>query len=533
MSANEHADAMKDNGQPFSMAGGRNPWFVGVIVSIATFMEVLDISIANVSLRYIAGDLAAGPDESTWVLTSYLVSNAIVLPISGWLANVFGRKRFYMSCVALFTVSSLLCGFAPSLGWLVVFRVFQGLGGGGLAPSEQSMLADTFTPKQRGMAFALYGLAIVVAPAVGPTLGGWISDNYGWRWVFFINVPVGIASLVLSHFILKTPPAEERRRQSLLSNKLRVDYVGFGLVAVGLGCLQLVLDKGERNDWFGSDFIVTFTVISAAALIALIPWELMRSDPIVDLRLFGNRGFSACCLLMFGMGVILFASTQLLPQLVQDLFGYTATLAGLVISPGGFAVMVCMPVVGFLLKIVQPRTLIAIGLLIEVVSFHHLSHLTLQASFSYLAWARVFQVIGIPFLFVSLTTAVYIGLPAAKTSEASALINVMRNLGGSFGISLGQTALAEWSQRHQTHLVEHLTPYDAAYRIALPKLAEQVHAAPHSVKGIAELMHEVQRQAAMLSYIDIFYVLAWIAALMLPFVFMIKAAKPGEVPAAH
>jgi DHA2 family multidrug resistance protein len=395
------------------------------------------------------------------------------------------------------------------------------------------MLADTFTPKQRGMAFALYGVAVVVAPAIGPTLGGWISDNYGWQWVFFINVPVGMSSLVLSYFILQTPPVEEERRRALLSKGVRVDYIGFGLVAVGLGCLQVVLDKGERNDWFGSNFIVTFTVISALALVALIPWELMRKDPIVDLRLFGNRGFAACCTVMFGMGVILLASTQLLPQLTQDLFGYTATLAGLVISPGGFAVMLCMPVIGLLLRVVQPRTLIAVGLLIEFVSLYHLSNLTLQASYSYLAWARVFQATGISFLFVPVTSAAYIGLHPDKTSEASALINVMRNLGGSFGISLGQTALAEWSQRHQTHLVEHLTPYDAAYRIALPRLAEQVHATPHSVKAFAALMHEVERQAAMLSYVEIFHVLAWTSALMLPLVFMMKAAKPGAAPLRH
>ncbi len=516
-----------------SMAGGRNPWFVALVVSIATFMEVLDISIANVSLRYIAGDLAAGPDESTWVLTSYLVSNAIVLPISGWLANMLGRKRFYMACVAVFTVSSLLCGFAPSLGWLVAFRVLQGVGGGGLAPSEPSILADTFRPEQRGMAFALYGIAVVFAPAIGPTLGGWISDNFSWRWVFLINVPFGIISLLLSYFVLQTPAAEEKRRRGLLAKGLGVDYIGFGLVAVGLGCLQVVLDKGERDDWFSSNFILSFAAASAVALITLVPWELSRDDPIVDLRLFKNRGFAACCAIMFGFGFILLGTTQLLPQLTQDLLGYTATLAGLVITPGGFAVMVCMPIVGFLLKKIQPRTLVAVGLIIEVAALLHLSGITLQVSYKYLMWARVYQAVGIACLFVPVTSAAYIGLAHDKTNEASAFINVMRNIGGSFGISMGQTALAEFSQRHQTHLVEHLTPYDQAYRQALPRLAQQVGATPGSLKPMAALMHEVQRQAAMLSYVEILYGLAWIAALLIPLVFLMKTAKPGEVRAAH
>ncbi|HEX4414959.1 MAG TPA: DHA2 family efflux MFS transporter permease subunit [Lacipirellulaceae bacterium] len=534
MSEAADPQSVPDTGsQSLSMAGGGNPWLVAIVVSIATFMEVLDISIANVSLRYIAGDLAAGPDESTWVLTSYLVSNAIVLPISGWLANAVGRKRFYMSCVALFTISSLLCGFAPSLTWLIIFRVMQGIGGGGLAPSEQSILADTFRPDQRGMAFALYGIAVVFAPAIGPTVGGWISDNYSWRWVFLLNVPVGIFSLALSYFVLHTPPAEEQRRKKLLAKGFRIDYIGFALVAVGLGCLQVVLDKGERDDWFSSNFILTFAIASGVALIALVPWELLRPDPIVELRLFFNRGFAACCAVMFGFGFIMLGTTQLLPQLTQDLFGYTATLAGLVITPGGFAVMICMPFIGLLLKFIQPRTVVAIGLIIEVLALFHLSGATLQVDYSYFMWARIFQAVGVAFLFVPITTAAYVGLPANKTNEASALINVMRNLGGSVGISMCQTALAEFSQRHQLRLIEHLTPYDRAYREALPRIAEQIHATPASPKPFAVLMAEVQRQAAMLSYIEIFYILAGLTAVMLPLIFLIKTVKPGEAPAGH
>jgi MFS transporter, DHA2 family, multidrug resistance protein len=341
-------DGQTPPGLPLSMAGGRNPWVIAFVVSLATFMEVLDTSIAHVALAHIAGNLSASLDESTWVLTSYLVSNAVVLPINGWLATVIGRKRFYMGCVALFTISSLLCGLAPSLTWLIIFRVLQGAGGGGLQPSEQSMLADTFPPDKLGMVFALYRVAVVVAPAVGPTLGGWITDNYSWHWVFLINVPVGLLSLSLTYALLATPPAEERRREAILRRGLRIDYIGFGLVALGLGCLQVVLDKGQREDWFASTFIISFTVIAAVALLALIVRELTHEDPVVDLPLLKNRNFLAANLLMFALGFVLFGTTQLLPQLVQSLLGYTATIAGLVLTPGGFVIMALMPVVGFL-----------------------------------------------------------------------------------------------------------------------------------------------------------------------------------------
>jgi MFS transporter, DHA2 family, multidrug resistance protein len=311
-SNNSPTERPRDNqtapGQPLSMAGGRNPWIIALVVSLATFMEVLDTSIANVALSHIAGNLSASLDESTWVLTSYLVSNAVVLPISGWLATVLGRKRFYMGCVALFTISSLLCGLAPSLTWLIVFRVLQGAGGGGLQPSEQSMLADTFPPDKLGMVFALYGVAVVVAPAVGPTLGGWITDNYSWHWVFLINVPVGLVSLSLTSTLLVTPPAEERRRRDILRRGLRIDYIGFGLVALGLGCLQIVLDKGEREDWFASTFIISFTVIAAVALVALLVRELTHEDPIVDLPLLKDKNFLAANVVMFAVGFILYGT---------------------------------------------------------------------------------------------------------------------------------------------------------------------------------------------------------------------------------
>jgi DHA2 family multidrug resistance protein len=444
-----------------------------------------------------------------------------------------GRKRFYMLCVALFTASSLLCGLSPSLGMLIFFRVLQGAGGGGLAPSEQSILADTFRPEQRGMAFALYGIAVVFAPAIGPTLGGWITDNYSWHWIFLINVPVGIASLLLTYFVLVEPAVEKRERKERLRHGLRVDYVGFGLVAVGLGCLQVVLDKGQREDWFGSTFIIAFTVVGAVALVALIPWELSRNHPIVDLRLFGIPSFATANVLMFALGFVLFGTTQLLPQMVQDLFGYTATQAGLVITPGGFAVILLMPAIGFLVNKVQPRYLVGIGMFIEFLAMWHMSHLSKEAAYSDLMWARVFQAAGIAFLFVPITTASYAGIPPDKSNEASALINLMRNLGGSFGISLAQTWLARRQQFHQSRLVSHLTPTNPAYQQWLAHAADAVRhggasAANATKTAMAQLAKSLGQQSAMLSYVDVFRLMAWCALAAVPLVLLLKRVQPGK-----
>ena len=467
------------------------------------------------------------------MLNSYLVANAVILPISGWLGNVLGRKRFYMLCVALFTISSLACGLAHSLSMLIVFRVLQGAGGGGLAPSEQSILADTFRPEQRGLAFAMYGIAVVFAPAIGPTLGGWITDNYSWHWIFLINVPVGIGSLILSHMVLHEPAIETRERHERVRRGFRVDYIGFALVAVGLGCMQVVLDKGERDDWFESSFIVTFTVISVIAIGALIVWEFLHPHPIVDLRLFGIRSFATANLLMFAMGFILFATTQLLPQLVQTLFGYTATLAGLVITPGGVAVMFMMPVVGILVNKTQPKYLVALGMLIEFGAMYHLSKLNLNVGYRDFMWARIYQAAGLAFLFVPLTTASYAGVPGNKSNEASALINLMRNLGGSFGISIAQTLLAQRAQFHQARLVSHLVPTNPTYTQALERIQEMVgragsSAADASHRAIAHMMQVVSRQAQMQSYLDVFRVLAWCALAAVPLVFLLQRIKPGQ-----
>jgi DHA2 family multidrug resistance protein len=502
-----------------SAAGDHNPWLVAVIVSMATFMEVLDTSIANVSLRHIAGNLAATADESTWVLTSYLVSNAIILPISGWLSTVVGRKRFYLICVGLFGVSSLCCGLAPSLGWLIFFRVLQGLGGGGLAPSEQSILADTFRPDQRGQAFALYGVAVVVAPTLGPTLGGWITDNYSWRWIFLINVPVCLLSLFLASTVLVDPPAVERERKQALSRGLRVDFLGFGLVALGLGALQLVLDKGQEDDWFASQFILVAALVSALSLVSLVIWELICDDPIIDLRLMKNRNFSAAMVVMFVTGFILIGTTQIIPRFLQEIMGYSATQAGLALTAGGAATLGLMPFVGALLKKVQAKYLIAIGLLIEVVACYHLSGFDAQVSFGHAAAARVLQAVGLPFLFVPISTVAYAGLPPGKNGAASALINTMRNLGGSFGISVAVTLLARRTQFHHARLAESVTPYAAAWQ-------------SRAGSSLASFDAIVTRQAQMLSYVDIFWFLTVVAAVAVPVAFLLRRVS-GEAAAAH
>src|SRR5689334_13538868 len=327
-------------------------------------MQVLDTSIANVALRHIAGSLGAGIDESTWVLTSYLVASAVVLPISGWLSGVIGRKRFYMLCVAIFTVSSILCALAPNMASLIVFRILQGLGGGGMAPSEQAMLADTFPPRQRGQAFALYGVAVIVAPTVGPTLGGWLTDNLSWHWIFLINGPIGLLSLLLVQWMVTEPAALERERRQRVAGGLKVDWVGFLLVSLALGCLEIVLDKGEREDWFASYFIVTFAVVSLLSFVLIVPWELSRQDPIVNVRLFAHRQFAMSCLLMLAVGAMLFSSTQLLPQLLQIHYGYTAMLSGFVLMPAGLVMMLIMPVVGKLSNLIAAKYLIVFGMVI-------------------------------------------------------------------------------------------------------------------------------------------------------------------------
>ena len=524
-----------------------NQWAVALTVTLATFMEVLDTSIANVALPHIAGGLGASQEEATWVLTSYLVSSAIILPISGWLANRFGRKRFYMSCVAMFTACSLLCGLAQTLPLLILARILQGLGGGGLATSEQAILADTFPIEKRGQAFALYGMAVVVAPAIGPTLGGWITDNFNWHWIFFINVPVAIVSLFLTSRLVEDPPHVKREVALMHKRGLDLDYIGFALLGLGFGTLEFILDKGQEDDWFGSRLITGFVIVCVVAMTTLIFYELrqikLRRKPILNLTLFKNRTFAISFGLMFILGFALFGTTVLIPQFTQTLLGYTAELAGMALSPGGFTVMVMMPVVGFLVGRVDPRYLIAYGFIMTSAALGLMLTLNLGVSYSYIAWLRVFQASGLAFLFVPINTIAYTDIPRSQNNDVSGLTNLARNVGGSVGTSFVATMLARRSQTHENVLAQHLTPGDPAYTERVNALARMFASSggaggsATAPSGQAQAMaresiyQQLHAQAAMLSYLDIISVLALFCAMMIPFVFFMKKRKgpAGEV----
>jgi MFS transporter, DHA2 family, multidrug resistance protein len=506
-----------------------NPWLIAVVVAMAAFMEVLDTSIANVALPYMAGGLGASNDESTWVLTSYLVSNAIVLPISGWLASQFGRKRFFMLCIVLFTVSSLLCGTAPTLSILILFRVMQGAGGGGLQPVAQAILADTFPPQKRGMAFALYGITAIIAPTIGPTLGGWITDNYSWRWIFYINLPVGIAALFLVYRMVEDPPYLRLSR----SGGIRLDYIGIALLALGVGALQVVLDKGQEDDWFGSTFILSLSITSAVCLISLAIWEWFHKAPIVDVRLFKSFNFAVANLMMFVLGVLLFSSLVTMPQFLQTLMGYTAEKAGLVLSASGVVLLFEMPVVGQLTTRFPTKYIIAFGwLALAGGMYYSTMRLDLFISFKSAAFLRIAQVAGMGFLFVPITLAGYIGIPAEKSNSVSGIINFMRNIGSSVGTSMVTTLLARRSQFHQSVLSYHATIYDPAFRSTVNGLARQLSAAGASapdarLQAYGRVYRTIGAQAQTLSYLDTYMVLAIGASVMFLLSFIVRKNDPS------
>ncbi len=511
-----------------------NPWAIAMTVTLATFMEVLDTSIANVALPHIAGSLSAGQDESTWVLTSYLVSNAVVLPISAWLATRFGRKRFYMLCVALFGMSSFLCGVAPTLGLLIFFRVLQGAGGGGLAPSEQAILADTFEPAKRGMAFAIYGLAVVLAPAVGPTLGGFITDNFSWRWIFFINIPVAIVSLALTSRMVEDPPylASERAKAG------PVDYIGLGLIGLGLGSLQVMLDKGEREDWLSSHLIVVFLVLTVIGVVGAVVWEIYQRDPIIEMHLFKNRTFAISFVMMFMLGFSVYGTTVLIPQLLQTFMGYTAELAGKVLSPGGFVIMLLMPLIGVLVTKLDPRRLVAFGFFISAVALYHMTTMNLEMDFATAVRLRIYQSIGMAFLFVPINTLSYTGVPQKHNNSVSGLMNLARNVGGSVGISTVTSLLARRAQYHQGVLAAHTTELNPRFREAVGGLSGTLQAAGASAadatkQAYAQLYGAMQRQAGVLAYIDAVVIFAAVTLAMVPLAFLMRKPKPGAAAAMH
>ncbi|UAK26376.1 DHA2 family efflux MFS transporter permease subunit [Sphingomonas nostoxanthinifaciens] len=511
-----------------SAAGRHNPWLIVGIISMATFMEVLDTSIANVSLDHIAGGLAASQDEAAWVLTSYLVSNAIIIPISGWLSDVIGRKRYYMISVALFTLSSLMCGLSPNLGTLIFARILQGIGGGGLAPSEQSILADTFPPEQRGKAFAAYGVVVVCGPILGPTLGGWITDNISWHWIFLINVPVGILSLALVQAFLQEPKALQDERKALLKKGLNVDYIGFVLVALGLGCLDITLDRGERDDWFGSGFITTTAIVSAVSLVLLVVWELNRKDPIVNLRLLGNRNFGITTLFMFAAGMVIFGTTQLIPQFAQQVLGYTATNAGLALTTGGIATLLMMPLTGVLSGRVDTRLLLVPALALQAAAFFVMTGWNSSIAYGDISTARLISAAGLPFVFIPINAAAYVGLKPDQTNQASALLNVARNLGGSICISLAQAGLIERGQVNQSYIVEGLSPLNPNYNQGLDQLGQTIgNVSSSGNENLGALYQQVQTQASTLAYIDVFHVLMIFVLLIIPLALFLRQGKAG------
>jgi DHA2 family multidrug resistance protein len=525
-----------------------NPWVVALTVTLATFMELLDTSIANVSLPYIAGGLGRSYDEVTWILTTYLVANAVVLPMSAWLSRVFGRKNYYMACVALFTITSFFCGIAPSLGIMLLARVMQGIGGGGLAPVEQAILVDTFPPEKRASAFALYTVAIVTAPAIGPVLGGWITDNYNWRWVFLINIPIGLLSLFFTNRFVSDPPsfAEERKTVRKIGadgkpGRLNVDAIGIALIAVGSGALEVLLDRGQIEDWFGSRLICWLFVIAIGCLSAAVWWELRVEDPVIDFRMLKIRNFAIANVFYFAFGFGLFASTTMIPQLLQSLYGYRAIDAGLVLGPGAFVITLLAPVGAQLVqrKIIHPRVLLFGALVTVGISMIHYSHLTLQTDYNHYAWARALQGLGYAFFFVPLTVLAYSQLSPAQNNKASSLTNFFRNWGGSFGIALITTMAERRQNFHQERVSGHLTPTSLNVQNSIHQLATYLQQHGYSAAdavgaATGRVYSQLAVQTQMLAFMDCFYIVGVVTFCVAPLVWLTKNFKVGgKAPEGH
>jgi DHA2 family multidrug resistance protein len=503
-----------------------NPWLIAPVVAIAAFMEVLDISVANVALPHIAGDLSASQDESTWTLTSYLVTNAIVMPISGWLSERFGRKRFFLTCIAGFTIASLLCGLSVNLGMLVVLRAIQGAAGGGLQPTGQAILTDAFPPEKRGMATAIYGMAVVFAPAIGPSIGGWITDTYEWRWVFLINVPVGAALIFLIGFLLHTPGEDAKRDSS------RMDWLGLGLIALALGCLQVVLDRGQEDDWFASGLITGLSIASAVGFIFLVWWEWSHSHPIVDLKLLKRRDFGIGFVLMLFFGFMILGSTYLVPAYAQSLMGYRATEAGEIIAPGGLLLVALFPLIGRIVNKVDLRLMIAFGIVVCGGAVWWMTNFYLDVPFWVLSLGRAMQAVGLAFLFLPINALGFRDVPKDRTNYASALINLARNFGGSIGISVASTLVTRRQQLHQSRLVEHLQPLDPAYAAFTSQLNHAVGTVAGGQQSVARVSQLATEQVMLLSYLDTFKFFGVAFLLLLPLLLFVRRGAASGGPGA-
>ena len=511
-----------------------NPWLVAMTVTLAVFMEILDTTIVNVALPHVAGSLSSSYDESTWVLTSYLVANGIVLPISAFLSRALGRKQFFLICIVMFTICSFLCGIATELWQIILFRVLQGFFGGGLQPVQQSVLLDYFKPADRGKAFGLSSIAIIVAPVLGPTLGGWITDNYSWRWVFFINIPVGIFSVLAIYQLLEDPPWERKQAKG----KLNIDYIGIGLITLGLGCLQVMLDRGEDDDWFHSNFIITFAVLTAIGLVGAIYWLLYAKKPVVDLHCLKDKNFAVASLLMAGMAAILYGSSVVIPQLAQQDLGYTATWSGLVLSPGAVLIVLSIPLVLKLMPIVQTRWLIAFGFTCLFVSFVYSASLTPNVDFTTLVMMRSAQTIGLGFLFVPLTTIAFVTIPQRLNADASALFTMCRNVAGSIGISLSTAMITEREQVRSAHMVHNMSPLNEPFNLAVERWAQGIRDFTSAIGDPAtiatgRLYQEMIAQARILAYIDVFMGLSIVALILIPFCLLLAPIKSEGSAGAH
>jgi len=502
--------------------GQPNKWLVAATVMLPVFIEVMDASVVNVSLPHIQGSLNAGLDEVTWVLTSYLVSNAIIIPITGWLAGIFGRKRYLMFSLALFTFSSLVCGSAPTLELLVVARVIQGLAGGALQPLSQAILLETFPTAEHGMAMAVFGMGVVMAPITGPVVGGWITDHWSWREIFYINLPVGLLAMTMTLATVRDPAY-------LRKGPIRVDKWGLFLLCVGIGCLQIVLDKGEREDWFESDYIVTLSLISIVALLLFVLVELRTEHPVVNLRVFLDRSFSAGNTIMFLGFFSLFGTLVLLPLYLQKLMGYTALWAGLVLGPGGLASFAVMPIVGTLMRRgVAPRIFLGLGLVICTISIRLMSQFNLEAGFWEVSMPRIFLGFGMGMFFVPLTTATFAHIPKPQMGNATGIYNLLRNLGGSFGVAFSTTMLTQRTQVHQNFLVEHVTSYDPEFQVRALQIMEWLRMNRPELadwKGVLAIVYrEVERQASMMAFNDVFWTLSLVVGALVPTVLIFRAA---------